>query len=104
AGRDLLMRQEDKMSNSFNLMSYTSAAMLSEQLVYLLADSGGSSGDMWKDRTITYLTATTHLLTFLRDRGLLLLEPQTYVEYQELNQLIRAAYGEDYEENYKNFG
>jgi hypothetical protein len=104
AGRDLLVRQEDKMTNSFNLMSYTSAAMLSEQLVYLLADSEGSGGDMWKDRTITYLTATTHLLTFLRDRGLLLLEPKTYVEYQELNQLIRAAYGEDFEDNYKNFG
>ncbi len=64
AGRDLLVRQEDKMTNTFNLMSYTSAAMLSEQLVYLLADSEGSGGDMWKDRTITYLTATTHLLTF----------------------------------------
>ncbi|MCQ8901649.1 MULTISPECIES: type IV secretory system conjugative DNA transfer family protein [Acinetobacter calcoaceticus/baumannii complex] len=104
AGRDLLVRQEDKMTNTFNLMSYTSAAMLSEQLVYLLADSEGSGGDMWKDRTITYLTATTHLLTFLRDRGLLLLEPKTYVEYQELNQLIRAAYGEDFDDNYKNFG
>lgn len=44
------------------------------------------------------------LINFLRDRGLLLLEPKTYVEYQELNQLIRAAYGEDFDDNYKNFG
>jgi hypothetical protein len=82
AGRDLLEKQEDKLSNTFNLMSYTSAAMLSEQLVYLLDDSGGSGGDMWKGRTIMYLTALTNILTFLRDRGLLLLQPKTYVEYQ----------------------
>ena len=104
AGRDLLEKQEDKLSNTFNLMSYTSAAMLSEQLVYLLDDSGGSGGDMWKGRTIMYLTALTNILTFLRDRGLLLLQPKTYVEYQELNLIIRVAYGEDFEKYYKIFG
>lgn len=103
AGRDLLEKQEDKMSNTFNLMAYTSASMLSEQLVYLLDDSGGGDG-VWKGRTIMYLTALTNLLTFLRDRGLLLLQPKTYVEYQELNLIIEVCYGKDYERNYKIFG
>ncbi|WP_173912864.1 hypothetical protein [Acinetobacter sp. Marseille-Q1618] len=104
AGRDLLEKQEDKLTNTFNLMAYTSASMLGEQLVYLLDDSGSGGGDMWKGRTINYLSALTTILCFLRDRGLILLEPKTYVEYQELSPLIRIAYGEDYHENYKRFG
>lgn len=92
SGRDLVKAQADKVTNTFNVMADTSAGMLIELLNNLLDDSGGSGGDMWKGRAMTFIAAITVALTYLRDKGFLQLSPSTYIRYMELPALEELVF------------
>lgn len=91
SGRDLVRAQSDKVTNTFNVMSDTSAGMLIEFLNNLLADSGGS-GDMWKDRAMSFIGSITVVLTYLRDQGYIQLSPSVFIKYLELSALEELVF------------
>lgn len=94
AGRDLLQPQRDKLTNTFNIMSSTSSAMLIELLSGMLDDSGGG-GDMWQGRAIAFIAAITRPLTYLRDRGHIQLSPASYIQYMELSEVEKLLFKHD---------
>jgi len=86
SGRDFVEKQPDKVTNNMNIMGNTSSGMLIELIVSLMDDSGGGSGgDMWKGRAISFVAALTRPLIYLRDKGYINLSPEKYLEYFELN-------------------
>lgn len=102
SGRNMLKAQADKMTNSMNQMSNTSAGMLIEFLINLLNDSGGGDG-MWKDRAIAFISALTRVLVYLRDTGVCQLSPKVFLDHMQLEVLEDLVfchenrYGEDFE-------
>ena len=102
SGVDVSKPQKYKLTNTFNIMSNTSAGMLVELLNSLLDESGGG-GDMWKSRAVAFIGALTQTLVYLRDIGYLQLSPATYIEYMELSSLEELVfehegkYGESFE-------
>lgn len=97
SGRELVRAQSDKVTNTFNVMADTSAGMLIEFLNNLLAESSGS-GDMWKDRAMSFIAAITVVLTYLRDQGFLQLSPSTFIKYLELSALEELVF--EHEDRY----
>ena len=69
---------------------------LNEKYNLFVSDPENVGSDMWKDRLISYLAAIKNLSSFL--------DGKKVVEYLELSRLIRAAYGEDYENSFKKYG
>ncbi|MBO6225526.1 MAG: type IV secretion system DNA-binding domain-containing protein, partial [Psychrobacter sp.] len=94
SGRDLMNPQTDKVTNTFNIMSSTSSAMLIELLSGMLDDSGGG-GDMWQGRALAYIAAITRPLTYLRDRGYIQLSPASYIQYMELSEVEKLLFKHD---------
>jgi len=89
--RDFLKAQGDRPTNTFNIMSSTSAGMLIELLSGMLdGDAGGD--DMWKGRAIAFIAAITRPLTYLRDTGDIELSPSKYMDYMELAEVERLVY------------
>lgn len=89
--RDFLKAQDDRPTNTFNIMSSTSAGMLIELLSGMLdGDAGGD--DMWKGRAIAFIAAITRPLTYLRDAGDIELSPSMYMDYMELTEVERLVY------------
>lgn len=89
-GRDFLKAQPDRPTNTFNIMSSTSAGMLIELLSGMLDGDGGD--DMWKGRAIAFIAAITRPLTYLRDSGDIELSPSKYMDYMELAEVERLVY------------
>lgn len=89
--RDFLKAQEDRPTNTFNIMSSTSAGMLIELLSGML-DGDGGGDDMWKGRAIAFIAAITRPLTYLRDTGDIELSPSKYMDYMELAEVERLVY------------
>ena len=94
SGRNLSRAQEDKVTNTFNMMADTSDGMLIEFLNNLLDDGGGGDG-MWKGRAMTFIAAITRVLTYLRDNGFIQLSPSTYIQYMELSALEELVFEHD---------
>lgn len=93
--RDFMEAQIDRPTNTFNIMSTTSAGMLIELLAGML-DDGGSGGDLWQGRAIAYIAALTRPLTYLRDKKEFDLSPSKFMEYMELAEIERLCYENDY--------
>lgn len=89
--RDFLKAQHDRPTNTFNIMSSTSAGMLIELLSGML-DGDGGGDDMWKGRAIAFIAAITRPLTYLRDAGEIELSPSKYMDYMELAEVERLVY------------
>lgn len=83
SGRDFLDKQKDRTTNTMNPFALGSSGMLIELIIALMDDSGGG-GDMWKGRAIAFVSGQTRALCFLRDRGYLLLDSNTFIQYFEL--------------------
>ena len=102
SGRDFLEKQSDKVTNNMNLMGNSSSGVLIELIISLMDDASGGS-DMWKGRAISFVSALTRPLTYLRDRGYLNLSPEKYLEYFELSvieELVwehKGKYGENFD-------
>ncbi len=86
--RDIVGRQEKKISNTLNPFSNGSSSMLS-QLVVSMMDSAGSSsdGDMWKGRAISFVEALLKILVYMRDQGKILLDAHVIRLYFSLEKL-----------------
>lgn len=69
---DTTKKRSDKLSNSYNPFAVGNAES-NIQLVVSLMDSGGSGGDMWKGRAISFISSVLPALVDLRDAGLLML-------------------------------
>jgi intracellular multiplication protein IcmO len=86
--RDIVGRQEKKISNTLNPFSNGSSSMLS-QLVVSMMDSASASpdGDMWKGRAISFVEALMKILVYMRDQGHILLDAHTTRLYFSLEKL-----------------
>ena len=66
-----------KLSNTLNPFALGSSDMLAQLVVSMMSSnnqSGGSDGDMWKGRAISFVEALMRLLVYMRDKGYLLLD------------------------------
>lgn len=86
--RDIVGKQERKISNTLNPFSNGSSSMLS-QLVVSMMDSASASpdGDMWKGRAISFVEALMKILVYMRDEGHILLDAHTTRLYFSLEKL-----------------
>jgi intracellular multiplication protein IcmO len=86
--RDIVGRQEKRISNTLNPFSNGSSSMLS-QLVVSMMDSASASpdGDMWKGRAISFVEALMKILVYMRDQGHILLDAHTTRLYFSLEKL-----------------
>ena len=77
-----------------NPFALGSSSMLSNLVVSLMdsGSSGGSDGDMWKGRAISFIEALMKPLTWLRDEGYLLLEAGVIRRYFTLDVLEELLY------------
>lgn len=83
SGRDFMDKQPDRTTNTMNPFALGSSGMIIELIIALMDDSGGG-GDMWKGRAIAFVSGQARALCFLRDRGYLLLDSNTFIQYFEL--------------------
>lgn len=86
--KDVVGRQEKRLSNTMNPFASGSSSMLS-QLVVSMMDSSSASpdGDMWKGRAISFVEALMKLLVYMRDQGKVLLDANTIRNYFHLEKL-----------------
>ncbi|TKC90161.1 hypothetical protein FAZ69_08410 [Trinickia terrae] len=91
SGRDFLDKQVDRTTNTMNPFALGSSGMLIELIISLMDDSGGG-GDMWKGRAIAFVAGLTRVLCYLRDRGYLLLDANTFIGYFELPVVERVVF------------
>lgn len=62
------------------------------ELMRSLMDDDSIGSNMWKGRATTFATGLTCALCFLRDRGYLLLDSNTFIEYFELPVIERLVW------------
>jgi intracellular multiplication protein IcmO len=88
--RDVIGAQKNRLSNTMNPFAVGSSDMLS-QLVISLMDSGSNQGggndDMWKGRAISFVEALMRCLTYMRDKGHILLDAHSIRKYFLLHKL-----------------
>ncbi|WP_317135117.1 TraM recognition domain-containing protein, partial [Piscirickettsia litoralis] len=93
--RDIIGPQTDILSNTMNPFADGSSSMLS-QLVTSMMESGGqgggSDGDMWKGRAISFIESLMRFLVYLRDQEKLLLDAGTIRRYFTLEALEGLYY------------
>lgn len=86
--RDIVGKQERRLSNTLNPFCVGSSSMLSQLVVSLMdASSNTPDGDMWKGRAISFVEALMRILTYMRDEGKILLDANTIRNYFELTRL-----------------
>ena len=86
--RDIIGPQKVRLSNTMNPFALGSSSMLSQLVVSLMPDSGGSGdGDMWKGRAIVFVEALMKVLVAMRDAGYILLDANTIRNYFQLDRL-----------------
>ena len=96
--RDITGPQEHVLSNTLNPFAAGSSSMLSNLVVSLMDSGGGSSqgggsdGDMWKGRAISFVEALMRPLVYLRDEGHILLEAGLIRKYFTLDVLEGLLY------------
>jgi len=86
--KDIVGRQEKRLSNTMNPFSGGSSSMLT-QLVVSMMDSSSASpdGDMWKGRAISFVESLMKILVYMRDQGKVLLDANTIRNYFLLDKL-----------------
>jgi intracellular multiplication protein IcmO len=86
--RDVIGRQEKRLSNTINPFAIGSSSMLSQLVVSLMDGSGSSSdGDMWKGRAIGFVEALMRVLVAMRDSGHILLDANVIRNYFHLTRI-----------------
>lgn len=90
--RDVIGPQVSRLSNTMNPFSSGSSSMVSN-LVTSLMDSGGADGgaDMWKGRAINFVESLLKILTYMRDKGAILMDANTIREYFVLDKLEKIV-------------
>lgn len=82
-------------SNTLNPLKHGSTAELQELFTSLMSESGGNSGDMWKDRAKVMNDSLLFPLVYLRDKGEIDLSISQLRHYMELEHMITLANRED---------
>ncbi len=87
--RDVIGAQESRLSNTMNPFASGSSSMIANLCTSLMDSSGGgdASGDMWKGRAINFVESLLKILTYMRDRGAILLDANTIRNYFHLEKL-----------------
>lgn len=87
-GKDMAGPQKDRRSHSYNPLAFGGATQKAEIMVSLM-DSGGGGGEssMWTGRAISFVEALVPPLSFLAERGHVLLNPSLLAEYFSLEVL-----------------
>ena len=86
--RDIIGPQEKRLSNTMNPFAQGSSSMLTQLVVSLMdSGSGGSDGDMWKGRAISFVESLMKILVYMRDQGAILLDANTIRNYFHLPRL-----------------
>ena len=65
--QDLRLRSTQQLTNTFNPLVYGSSSVIAEMLKSMLASTGGSGGDSWRNLAEQFLDALVRPLVFLRD-------------------------------------
>lgn len=65
--QELRVRSVQQLTNTFNPLVYGSSSVISEMLKSMLASTGGSGGDSWRNLAEQFLDALVRPLVFLRD-------------------------------------
>jgi hypothetical protein len=81
SGRDFLEKQFDRTSNTAAPFAMGSSGMITELQISLMDDSTGGGADMWKGRAIAFISALNKPMCYFRDKGYLLLEPNSYMDF-----------------------
>lgn len=88
SARDIVGKQEKRLSNTLNPFATGSSSMLSQLVVSLMDSSSQSSdGDMWKGRAISFIEALMKILAYMRDQEHILLDANTVRNYFGLERL-----------------
>lgn len=83
-------------TNSINLFEGVPASVLIE-LMSSLVDSGGSGGgDVWLGRCLAFIACITRPLVFLRDKKVLVLSPEEYMNFMDLKAVEEFVVNENY--------
>lgn len=82
-GKDMIGPQTDRRSHTYNALSFGGSAQKSEMFISLLSDSG----DIWSDRAVSFVEAVMPALSYLSDRGYLLLNPDLLSHFVVLENL-----------------
>ncbi len=86
--RDVIGPQKSRLSNTMNPFALGSSSMLAQLVVSLMdSGSGGSDGDMWKGRAISFVEALMKVLVAMRDEGHILLDANIIRNYFILEKL-----------------
>lgn len=92
--RDIEGPQQNKLSNTINPFAFGASDALTQLLVGLMGDAGGS-GDMWKGRAISLLTGLMIALVSLRDAGRILLDVEVIRDFMQLKYIVALANGKN---------
>jgi intracellular multiplication protein IcmO len=92
--RDIEGPQLSKLSNTINPFAFGASDALTQLLVGLMGDSGGS-GDMWKGRAISLLTGLMIALVSLRDAGRILLDVEVIRDFMQLKYIVALSNGKN---------
>lgn len=92
--RDIEGPQLTKLSNTINPFAFGASDALTQLLVGLMGDSGGS-GDMWKGRAISLLTGLMIALVSLRDSGRILLDVEVIRDFMQLKYIVALSNGKN---------
>lgn len=80
--RDVIGAQKSRLSNTMNPFATGSSSMLAQLVISLMdASSASPDGDMWKGRAIGFIEALMRILTYMRDRGDILLDANSIRNY-----------------------
>ncbi len=91
--RDVIGAQTNRLSNTMNPFSNGSSGMLSNLVISLMdsATGGDSNADMWKGRAMNFVESLMKILTYMRDKGAILLDANIIRDYFILERLEKIV-------------
>lgn len=97
-GSESFGKQRNKRSNTLNPFVFGSSSSLTEMLIGLMADGGGSD-PMWKGRAMSLLSSQMKALVYLRDHKEYTLDIALIRDYMTLDKIYELAENTVYGEN-----
>jgi intracellular multiplication protein IcmO len=89
------IREENRLSNTNNLLAYGSAEQLRSLIMGLMRGSGGGDGDMWKGRASAMLGGLLKALVCMRNRGEIELDIGAVRSWMPLDKVIEISKRKD---------
>lgn len=86
-GKDLTGPQQHRRSHTYNPLSFGGSAQKSEVMVSLMDTGAGGQNDMWAGRAVSFMEGLIPPLSYLHERGHVLMNPALLGEYFSLEVL-----------------